>query len=414
MSVVIVGAGHAGVQVADSLRQGGYLKPITIVTEENDFPYQRPPLSKDFFDGNTQQQTALPLRNAAFFETNRIDLIQGQSATAIDRCHKRLQLDDGSLSYDHLVLATGSKNHLLTCPGSEAKGIKTLRTLSDAMSLQKDLLSANSVVIVGAGFIGLEFAAAASDRGVDVTVLSHGDRPLRRAVTPQIANWLTKWHQNRGVDFRFDETAVAFSVNDAGRVHICKTSGGDHIPTDLVLVGIGAYANDSLAEASGLETDNGVVVDENMQTSDPSIFAVGDCAKYPASWANELTRVESVQNAVDQAKHVAEVLINGPKAYGVVPWFWSIQGKNRLQIVGVSEVSDQVILTGDVERGKFSVLCFRNGVLVAVESINMPGEHIAARKLLNSDAPLLIDDVTGPDFSIKSFLKLSETSMAVH
>jgi len=414
MSVVIIGGGQAGVQVADSLRNVGYSEPITIIAEEIEFPYQRPPLSKDFIQGATANTPAvLPLRPSEFFDTNDIELLRGQKATHIDPRTKTVYISDKSIPYDYLVLATGSVNRTLDCPGAQADGISSLRTLDDAQRLHAELATAESVTVVGAGFIGLEFAAAAAGRGCSVSVVNRGERPLRRSVSTVVADWVTRWHQDCGVEFRFGQTVTAFDMTPSGRVAACRTTAGDVIATDLVVVGVGARANDSLAAEAGLATNNGVLVNASLQTSDPAIFAVGDCATFPAGWADGgFTRVESVQNAVDQAKHIAHVIIGGSKPYVDVPWFWSIQGKNRLQMAGVSNQNDDVLIIGSMEDAKFAALCFRDDLLTAVETVNMPGEHIAARKVLSESVPLYVDDVTGSDFSVKAFLKHATEAVA--
>jgi 3-phenylpropionate/trans-cinnamate dioxygenase ferredoxin reductase component len=393
--VVVVGAGHGGVQVTDSLRSRGFRGDITIVGEEASLPYQRPPLSKDYLaEGATP--APLPLRGERFFAENRIALRTGVQAIAVDRARRTVSLDDGQVRpYTALVLATGSRTRPLPVPGGELAGVHELRTLTDAENLRRALTAARSVVVVGAGFIGLEFAVAARKRGVDVTVLEAADRPMGRALSPVMSDHFIGAHRHMGTDLRLGESLAALTGRD-GSVAAAVGASGTEYAADLVLFGVGVLPHDDLARTAGLAVDNGIVVDEHLRTADTAVYAVGDCTR---------GRLESVQNATDQARHVAEMILGGSSAYSALPWFWSNQGPLRLQIAGVGRPGDTTIVCGDVTGGRFSILCFRDGRLRAVESLNRPADHIAARRLLAAGHGPTPEQAADPTFSLKDHAK---------
>ena len=403
-SVVIIGAGHAGVQVAESLRTGGFEGAVTLVGDEDALPYQRPPLSKDYLaPGRTAEP--LPLRGEKFYAENRIELRTGVTATVLDRARRTVFLDDGeSLTYTTLVLATGATNRTLPVPGSNLAGVHDLRTLADAERLRADMEKARSVAVVGAGFIGLEFAAAARAHGLAVTVLEATDRPMGRALTPPMSAHFADAHGEMGSDLRLGEGLAEIHGRD-GRVSGLTSSTGAEYPADVVVIGVGVRPRDELALAAGLVVDNGIVVDGHLRTSDPDVFAIGDCASFPASEAGARLRLESVQNATDQARHVARQILGSPATYAEVPWFWSNQGPLRLQIAGLAQPGDSTVISGDRSGGRFSVLAFRNGALVAVESLNKPADHIAARRVLSAAATPTPDQAADPSFTLKDFAK---------
>ncbi|RZU63669.1 NAD(P)/FAD-dependent oxidoreductase [Zhihengliuella halotolerans] len=403
--VVVIGGGQAGIQAADSLRAAGYEPPVTVIADEDGLPYQRPPLSKDYL-GQGPSPEPLPLRAGGFFVDRRIDLRRGVAATAIDRTRRRVALSDGEhLEYDYLILATGASNRVLTCPGAELPGVRGLRTLEDAQALRGELETVGDVVVVGAGFIGLEFAAAARQRGVRVTVLEFGDRPMGRALTPAAGDWFAGAHRRNGVDLRFGEGIGSIAAGDDGRAVAVVSTTGRRYRADLVVVGIGVVPNTGLAADAGLEIDNGIVVDESLATSDPAILAVGDCANFPSARSGSRLRLESVQNATDQGRHASRIILEGTERYDDVPWFWSTQGAIRLQIAGVSAPGDATSVVGDPAAGRFSVICHRDGRLSAVESVNSPADHLAARKLLSSGDGPSLQDVAAPGFSLKAFAR---------
>ena len=400
--IVIVGNGQAGIQLVDSLRTEGHTGPITVIGEEPHEPYQRPPLSKDYLAAGKAPQP-LPLRAAKFFAENDVDSRLGVSATAVDRDSRTVALDDGSrLRYSTLVLATGAANRELNVPGSTLGGIHGLRTLSDAEALHAGLAGATSVVVIGAGFIGMEFAAAARQRGLDVTVLESADRPMARALSPAMSSYFADAHERSGVELRFGEGIAAFEGRE-GQVCAAVSTTGQAYPADLVLVGIGVVPRTELAASAGLAVDNGIIVDGGMRTADPAIFALGDCASYPSHHTGARTRLESIQNATDQARHTARSILGSSEGYAGLPWFWSQQGPLKLQIAGLGRHGDETVLRGDPAAGKFSVFCYRNGELAAVESVNHPADHMAARRLLSQGRSISPQDAVDPDFDFKAY-----------
>jgi 3-phenylpropionate/trans-cinnamate dioxygenase ferredoxin reductase component len=406
--IVIVGNGQAGIQLIDSLRREGHTGPVTVVGEEEHFPYQRPPLSKDYLAAD-RSPSPLPLRAEKFFTENDVDSRQGVRVASIDRSGHTVNLSDGTvLDYWKLVLATGAANRELSVPGADAKGIYGLRTLSDAEAVQARLDRARTVVVIGAGFIGLEFAAATRKRGLDVTVLEYADRPMARALTPVMSAYFADAHRQHGVDLRLGEGIDSFDTTPGGHVTAAVSTMGRTYPADLVLVGIGVVPRTELAEAAGLAVSNGITVDSAMRTEDPDIFALGDCANYPSHHAEARTRLESVQNATDQARHTAKSILGkhtDAGHYRELPWFWSNQGDLRLQIAGISQPGDETVLRGDPAAGKFSVFCYRNGKLAAVESLNQPGDHMAARRILAQERTLAPAQAADPAFDLKAYSK---------
>ncbi|MDX7950612.1 FAD-dependent oxidoreductase [Lichenihabitans sp. Uapishka_5] len=399
---VIVGTGQAGFQIAASLRQGGYASPITMVGDEEALPYGRPALSKAYLLGKTDA-VGLELRPAAFFADNAVTLRRGERVMEIRPDRRETRLSSGAtLPYDHLVLATGSRNRPLPVPGADLAGVHQLRTLADADVLKLAISQIRRVVVVGAGFIGLEFAAVCAARGLAVTVLEGAPRALARSVSPVMAEALEATHRAAGVVFAFG-AAVRAIVGEGGRVTAVETADGQSHPADLVLVGIGVLPNQELAAEAGLPVSNGIDVDATLVTADPAISAVGDCARHPSPHAHEgRVRIESVQGAVDGARCVAARLNGQPVAHGTVPWFWSDQGAYKLQIAGLAAPFDRAVIRGDAASGAFSVFCFRDGRLVGVESLNRPGDHMVARRLLDGPASLTPDQAGDPGVDLKA------------
>ncbi|WP_313054273.1 NAD(P)/FAD-dependent oxidoreductase [Pseudomonas lopnurensis] len=401
-SVVIVGAGHAGFQVASSLRQEGYAGRIVLIGDEPGLPYQRPPLSKAYLLGKIAENNML-FRPAEYFETQRIELLHDQ-ATAIDRLNRRVLLaSGGELTYDHLVLATGAHNRPLPVPGAELEGVFGIKTKADADALSPLAKQARDVVVIGAGFIGLEFAAVAAALGANVHVLELGDRPMARAVTREMSEVFRKAHEGWGVHFDFRQ-GLARIEGDNGRVCAVETSDGRRLPADLVVFGIGVIPNAQLATEAGLAIENGIKVDAHLLTSDPQISALGDAACFPCLQNDEQpTRLESVQNAVDQGRNIAARLMGKPAPYTALPWFWTDQGNLKLQIAGLSTGHDDTVVLGSLETSELSVLCFRSGQLVAVESCNRMGDHMAARKILSRPPKLTPQMAAAKGFDLKAW-----------
>jgi 3-phenylpropionate/trans-cinnamate dioxygenase ferredoxin reductase subunit len=319
-----------------------------------------------------------------------------------------VQLSDGSsLGYDKLVLATGAVNRDLQVPGRELDGIYGLRTLADAEAIHQRLATARRAVVIGAGFIGLEFAAAAKARGIEVTVLEYADRPMARALTPATSAWFAQAHRDMGTVLRLGEGIASFADDGAGHVAAAVSTTGASYPADLVLVGVGVSPRTELAEAAGLAVDNGIAVDGMLRTSDADILALGDCASYPSVHAGAHVRLESVQNATDQARHAARTILGthgaGTGEYAELPWFWSQQGPVKLQIAGLSAPGDDTVLRGDPATGRFSVFCYRGGALAAVESVNQPADHMAARRILAAGRTPAPEQAADPDFDLKAW-----------
>ena len=410
-AVVVVGAGQAGVQVADALRDGGHHGRLTVVADEAVMPYDRPPLSKTFLEATEENDVGLlAMRVSDHFMRRGIDLRLGVAAMAIDRAGKSVALSDGSrLPYDYLVLATGATPRTLQVPGNDLEGVFTLRTLDDAIRLRKRLRTACSILIAGGGFIGLEVAAMARRGGLGVTVLEAAERPLERAISPQMAGYLVDAQRRAGVDLRLDE-GISRIAGESGHVSAVISTRSQTYRPDLVVVAIGVAPRDEIAKAAGIAVSDGIVVDASLRTSDPAIFAIGDCASHPNVHASRRIRLESVQNATDQGRFVAHAILgNTSESYGALPWFWSHQGDLRLQIAGVRQTQDTAIVLGEPETGRFSVCSYRSGRLVAVESLNRPVDHQTARKLLQagiSPEPALLED---PNFALKDFLREATT-----
>ncbi len=401
-TIVMVGAGQAGFQVAASLRDEGYGGRICLLGDEPGLPYQRPPLSKAYLAGKADR-TGLHLRPETFFAQRGIEMLSGRRALRIDRQQRHLHLADGEvLAYDHLVIATGARNRLLPVPGTELEGVLQLRTHADADALRIKMTGLKRAVVVGAGFIGLEFAAAAAAAGAEVTVVEATSRPMSRALTDPMSEFFRGAHERAGVRFVFG-TVVTEVHGKSGHVTEVETADGRTFPADLVLVGIGVIPNAELAVECGLAVDNGIVVDETLCTADPAISAVGDCAAYPlASGGGARVRLESVQNAIDHGRCVASRLMGKPRPYHIVPWFWSDQGPYKLQIAGFSMPSDCVALRGDPKSGGFSSFCFAQGRLVGVESVNKPADHMVARRLLANATALSPEQARDVSFDLKA------------
>ncbi|QES46703.1 pyridine nucleotide-disulfide oxidoreductase [Streptomyces venezuelae] len=402
--VVVIGAGQAGCQTVASLRESGHQGRITLIGDEGVLPYERPPLSKAYLKGDVDE-TQLWLRPEAFYERNAVERVTG-TVVALDRAARTVRLADGAeLGYDHLVLATGARARTLPVPGSGLRGVRTLRTLADADELRKDLASAAHVVIVGAGFIGLEFAASARDLGHRVTVVEALGRPLARALSARTAEHFSRLHRENGTELVFDRGVAGFHDDGDGRVAAVELTDGRMLPADLVLVGAGAVPCTELAEAAGLSVAGGIVTDSRLLTSDPRISAVGDCAVFPHPRAAGPLRIESVQNAVDHARLVADRLTGSDRTYGDLPWFWSTQFSTTLQIAGLGQDHDSQLVLGDPAGGSFSVLLFREEELVAVESVNKPADHMSARRLLADGIPLSRWEASAEGFTLRAHFK---------
>jgi 3-phenylpropionate/trans-cinnamate dioxygenase ferredoxin reductase component len=383
---VIVGAGQAGFEAASSLRAAGYRDPVTIVGDEPHLPYQRPPLSKGYVL-DKQGMDEIELRPAAYYRDHAIEVLTGESVVAIDRSARTLQLASGAVRpYDTLVLAVGARNRRLPVDGAALDCVRYLRTLSESQDIKARLVTASRVVVVGGGFIGLEIAAVARNLGKAVTVIEAQPRLMPRVVAPVISEFYRALHEGHGVEVVCGAAVAGIKSTDEGAAVVC--SDGARHPADLVVVGIGVVPNVELAQAAGLAVANGIVVDENLRTTDTCIYAVGDCAEHPNPYAAGRVRLESVQNACDQARTVAASIAGKPTVYTSLPWFWTDQYDVRLQMAGLSTGHDAAVVRGSIDAAKFSVFYFNNGRLIAVDSVNRPGDHMLARRLLASRKPI--------------------------
>ncbi len=380
MSVVIIGAGQAAAQLIDSLRRRGYPDAITVVGDEG-LPYQRPPLSKKYLAGELGLDR-LQLRQQAYFDEQRVTMHLGRRATAIDRETRRVQLDDGAtLDYAQLIIATGSHPRRLKMPGADLAGVHYLRSLSDADHLRTEVHVGQHAVIVGGGYIGLEVAATLRQLGMEVTVLEMADRVMNRVVAEPVSRYYEREHASHGVKIELGAGVLALQGDANGRVCAVETSRGN-IAANLVVVGIGVLPTDELAQQAGLACDNGIVVDEYGRTSDPAIFAIGDCSNHPSVHYGRRVRLESVDNAFEQANTVAANITGTPTKHDRVPWFWSDQYHHKLLIVGLADGHDRAILRGDPANHSFSVCYLRDGELIAIDTVNMAKDQMAARKLI--------------------------------
>jgi 3-phenylpropionate/trans-cinnamate dioxygenase ferredoxin reductase subunit len=385
--VVIIGAGQAGLQAAASARDEGYDGEIILIGEEPFAPYQRPPLSKAYLKGEMDEE-GLALRGADFYAEAGMDLRTGVQVTAIDRAAKTIAFSDQTrLTYDKLVLAMGAQNRPLNVPGVDLSGVMFLRGLTDAQAIKAACVSGRHAVVIGAGFIGLEFAAVAVSKGLDVTVIEVAPRVMGRALSVPMSDFFAERHQVMGVKLRLGEGVRAIAGAE-GQVTGVVLNSGETLPADLVMIGVGVLPAIALAQAGGLETGDGVVVDATLRTLDPDIFAIGDLALHPNRFAPWPVRLESVQNAIDQGRAVGATLAGRDSAYDKVPWFWSDQGPYKLQMAGLNMQADQAVLRGDPASESFSVFLFRQDSLIAVESVNKPVDHMAARRLLTLGAAL--------------------------
>ncbi len=401
----MIGGGQAAAQLAISLRADGYNAPVRILGQEVELPYQRPPLSKGFLKRETSE-AQLELRPADFWSAQQIEIMRDMRAISIDRDQKQVTCADGSLwTYDHLVLATGSRNRVLALEGHNADGVFSLRSLEDARRLREAFATARDIVVIGGGFIGLEFAGVARKLGRSVTILEMADRLMARAVGAQISDWYLKLHVAHGADVRLNSGVTALNVK-AGRIVSVTLADATTVPCDLLVYGIGAMANLEIAKACGLDTGAGIRVNTFMQTADPHVLAIGDCAESPNRYfhAGAFLRLESVQNAVDQAKCAAQTISGSPRAFEVVPWFWSDQFEAKLQIAGLSAAATQQVVRGTPESGRFSVFYFIADKLIAVDSVNMASDHLLARRLLAGGRNLTPDQAADLTTDIKTFL----------
>ena len=400
--VLIVGAGHAGFQLAASLRQHGFGGRIGLINDEAHLPYQRPPLSKAYLKGEGRPDS-LMFRPDKFYRDQNIELMAGR-AVSIDRAARKLLLASGAaLDYGHLVLATGARNRLLDIPNANLRDVLYLRTLDESEALRQRIASGQRVVVIGAGFIGLEFAATARAKGLEVDVAELGARVMARAVTAEISEFFQDRHTAAGIRIHLGVQATSIE-SDGTDVSGVSLSDGRHVQADLVVVGVGVLPNIELAAQAGLAVASGIIVNEQLLTSDPDISAVGDCALFASPRFGGSLRLESVQNATDHARCVAARLTGDARTYDGLPWFWSDQGPDKLQIAGLTTGYDQVVVRGDPGQGSFSAFCYKSGQLVGIESINRASDHVFGRKILGLNRSIAPEQAADVSFDLKGAL----------
>jgi 3-phenylpropionate/trans-cinnamate dioxygenase ferredoxin reductase subunit len=402
--LVIVGGCYAASHIAASARQSGYADPITLVSDEAMLPYQRPPLSKGFLAGTTAE-TALPLRSEKFYVDNCVELLLDTRTERIDRAAKIVETKGGrKIPYEQLALAVGARARMIPVLGADLDGVLALRTVADARSLKQRIAMATTVAIIGGGFIGLEVAAVCATLGKQVTVIEALDRLLVRAMPARLAAYIADVHRSHGVKLMFG-AAVREIRGEGGRARAVACGDGTEVAADLVVVSIGVVPNIELARDCGLRCENGIVVDRHARTEDPAIVAAGDCTSHPSRYAGGNIRLESVQNASDQAKAAGATIAGVECAYDALPWFWSDQYDMKLQMAGLSQGHDTDVLRGSIEEGKFSVFYLREGRLIAADTVSKPAEHMVSRRLIAAKANVTPEQVADTALDLKTLLK---------
>lgn len=399
-TVAIAGAGHAAGQVVATLRQKKFDGSIILIGEEPWLPYQRPPLSKKFLAGELPAER-LHFKPESFYDDPGIEVRLETRIDAVDCDGKTLHTTDGeTLAFDTLVFATGARPRPLDLPGVELDGIHYLRTIADVTGIRSQLTEGARLVIVGAGYIGLEVAAVASQLNADVTVIEMEDRVMSRVVSPQISTFYQKEHATHGVKLMLSTGISGFSGN--GQVTAVDLTNDGQVAADLVVIGIGIVPNTELATAAGLDVDNGIVVDDHCQTSAADTFAVGDCTQHPNNILDCRVRLESVHNALEQAKTAASNICGDESCYAQVPWFWSDQYDLKLQIAGLSQGYDQAIVRGDPDSRSFSCLYLRDGQLIAVDAVNSPKDFMQSKALIAAHAVIDPDLLANAENELKN------------
>ena len=397
--VVIIGAGHAAGQAAASLRQAKYAGDITIVGDEAHIPYQRPPLSKAYLKGD-QSADKVYLRAESFYADRNIAMKLSTRATAIDTTAKTVALSsDETLHYDHLLISTGSRPRKLSIDGSDLPGIHYLRTMDDVDGLRDGMQADANLVIVGGGYIGLEVAAVGRELGLNVHVLEMEERILQRVTTPEMSAYYHQLHEGRGVNIHTNTAVTGFAGDGKVQEVLC---GDKRFPADIVIVGIGIIPNTELAEAADIVCDNGIVVDDHCCTSDPNVYAAGDCTNHPNPLLDRRLRLESVPNAMDQARVSTANMLGDDKTYAAIPWFWSDQYELKLQMVGFSADGDAQVLRGDMASNQFAIFYLKDGKVVAADAVNSPKEFMLCKQLVGKSAdPAMLAD---PEADLKALL----------
>lgn len=399
-SIVIIGGGQAAAQTCASLRLFGFEGGITLIGDEAALPYQRPPLSKAYMKGEFAEER-LYFKPEAWYQDQNIDTVLSTRATKIERSAQTVSLEHGgSVAYDALIIATGSRPRALPVAGADLDGVFDLRDLADVERIRPRMIAGQKLVIVGAGYIGLEAAAVARQMGLDVTVLEMEDRVLARVTSPVMSAFFEAEHTLQGVAVRTGARLASLAGSD-GKVTTATLSDGSELAADIVLVGIGILPNVELAEDAGIACSNGILTDRDARTDDPRVFAAGDCAARPLVHYGREGRLESVHNAIEQGKLAAAAIMGKPRPPEDCPWFWSDQYDLKLQIAGLSQGYDQTVVRGDIDARKFAVFYLQNGKLIAVDAINSPPEFLASKKLIMTGASLAPETLSDTSQSMK-------------
>ena len=398
-TILIIGGGQAGAQAVDTLRREGYPGRLVLVSDEPHLPYQRPPLSKKFLSGEMAVDRLL-FRHQSFYDEHHVELKLGVRAVALRRADRTVTLSDGEeIVYDRLLLCLGAVSRQLTCPGADLAGVQYLREIADVPAIQAALKPGSRAVVIGGGYIGLETAATARGKGCLVTVLEMADRIMNRVVASNVSAYFEHEHRAQGVHIICNARVVR--LEGVERVERVVCADGSTFDADLLVVGVGAVANMQLAMDAGLKCENGIVVDEHCRTSDDAIFAAGDCTNHPSLHFDARVRLESVDNAFEQAKAAALNMLDRPAVHDRIPWFWSDQFDNKLLIVGLSLGHDQQVTRGDPALRSFTVCYLKGGELIAVEAVNNAKDYMAARKLIADRARPNLDKLADARIALK-------------
>ena len=399
-TLLVIGAGHAAGQLVSTLRHKGYAGRIVLVGEEGYVPYQRPPLSKKFLAGELDL-ARLYFKPAAFYAEARVELRLGERVESLDVAVREAVLSGGSrLHWDRCVIATGSRVRRLPVPGATLPGVHYLRTIDDVLGIREGFRPGARLVTIGAGYIGLEVAAVASAAGLDVSVLEMADRVMPRVVSPTVSEFYAVEHRRHGVELRLGEGVTALEGDRT--VSRVVTASGERVPAELVVIGVGIEPVTELAASAGLDCDDGIEVDEYCRTSAPHVYAIGDCTRHPSRIYGRRLRLESVPNALEQAKTAAASLCGEEQPYDEVPWFWSDQYDLKLQIAGLSEGHDQMVIRGDPAERAFACFYLAGGRLIAVDAVNSPREFMLSKRLIAEAVRPDPGALADPDVALKS------------
>lgn len=398
-TVLVIGAGHAAGQLVSTLRHQGYDGRIVLAGEEPWVPYQRPPLSKKYLAGELER-SRLYFKPPGFYEDPQVDLRLSTRVARLDTDARRAELEGGGdIDWDQCVIATGSRVLHLQVPGADLPGIHYLRTIDDVDAIRARFVRGARLTVVGAGYIGLEVAAVAAAAGLEVTVLEMAERVMSRVVPPAVSDFYESEHRRHGVNLRLGQGVSGFD-GDA-RVEAVTTAAGERVATDFVVAGIGIEPVTEIAAAAGLACDDGILVDEYCRTRVDGVYAIGDCTRHPNSIYGRQLRLESVQNALEQARTAAAGICGEPVAYNQVPWFWSDQYDLKLQIAGLSEGYDQIVTRGDPASRTFACFYLAEGRLLAVDAVNSPREFMLAKPLIAAGATPAPEALADPGVSLK-------------